>query len=90
LKAIHDLKPDIVHIQYEPGLYGLVLDPINPKNTTTNIDSFYYDCNIPIVTTFHSAYTFKEWMSLASITESTSRLRRYVYISELLEAPFEL
>lgn len=80
LKAIHDLKPDIVHLQYEPGLYGLVLDPINPKNTTTNIDSFYYDCNIPIVTTFHSAYTFKEWMSLASITESTSRLMRYVDI----------
>jgi hypothetical protein len=80
LKAIHDLKPDIVHIQYEPGLYGLVLDPINPKNITTNIDSFYYDCNIPIVTTFHSAYTFKQWMRLASITESTSRLRRYVDI----------
>jgi len=80
LKAIHELKPDIVHIQYEPGLYGLVLDPINPKNTTTNIDSFYYDCKIPIVTTFHSAYTFKQWMNLASITESTSRLRRYVDI----------
>jgi glycosyltransferase involved in cell wall biosynthesis len=80
LKAVHDLKPDIVHIQYEPGLYGLVLDPINPKNTTTNIDSFYYDCKIPIVTTFHSAYTFKQWMSLASITESTSRVRSYVGI----------
>jgi glycosyltransferase involved in cell wall biosynthesis len=80
LKVIHDLKPDIVHIQNEPGLYGLVLDPINPKNTTTNIDSFYYDCKIPIVTTFHSAYTFKQWMNLASITESTSRFRRYVDI----------
>lgn len=26
-KAIRDSKADIVHIQYEPGLYGLVLDP---------------------------------------------------------------
>ena len=90
LKAIHDLKPDIVHIQYEPGLYGLVLDPINPKNTTTNIDSFYYDCNIPIVTTFHSAYTFKQWMRLASITEYEQAQEICRYNGELLETPFEL
>jgi glycosyltransferase involved in cell wall biosynthesis len=78
LKATRDSKADIVHIQYEPGLYGLVLDPFNPHNTTTNIDSFYYDCKTPIVTTFHSAYTFKQWMNLASITESTSKVYRYI------------
>ena len=78
LKAIRDSKADIVHIQYEPGLYGLVLDPFNPHNTTTNIDSFYHNCKTPIVTTFHSAYTFKQWMNLASITESTSKVWRYI------------
>jgi len=79
LKAAHDSMADIVHIQYEQGLYGLVLDPINPDKTTTNIDSFYHDCKVPIVTTFHSAYTFKQWMNLATITESTSRVGRYAH-----------
>jgi glycosyltransferase involved in cell wall biosynthesis len=77
-KALRDSKADIVHIQYEPGLYGLLLDPINPNNTATTIDSFYHDCKIPIVTTFHSAYNFRQWMNLALITESTSNFWRYI------------
>ncbi|HET7148924.1 MAG TPA: glycosyltransferase family 4 protein [Candidatus Nitrosopolaris sp.] len=79
LKAVHDSKADIVHIQYEQGLYGLVLDPINPEKATTNIDTFYHDCKVPIVTTFHSAYTFKQWMNLATITENTSKVGRYAH-----------
>ncbi|MDQ2684995.1 MAG: hypothetical protein M3Y25_04005, partial [Thermoproteota archaeon] len=62
LKVVEDVKPDIVHIQFEPGLYGLKLDPLNPTNSKTYLDSFYYKCKIPIITTFHSGYTFKEWM----------------------------
>jgi glycosyltransferase involved in cell wall biosynthesis len=78
LKAVQDLQPDLVHIQNEPGLYGLVLDPINPRKTSSTIDSFYYNCKVPIVTTFHSAYTFKQWMNLATtwVTDRTSRLKR--------------
>ena len=64
LKAVKEFKPDVVHVQYEPGLYGIYLDPINPKRTRTNIESFYYDCKLPIITTFHSAYTFAQWMRL--------------------------
>jgi hypothetical protein len=64
LKAVKEFKPDVVHVQYEPGLYGIYLDPINPTRTRTNIESFYYDCKLPIVTTFHSAYTFAQWMRL--------------------------
>lgn len=79
LKAVHDSKADIVHIQYEQGLYGLVLDPINPEKATTNIDTFYHYCKVPIVTTFHSAYTFKQWMNLATITENTSKVGRYAH-----------
>lgn len=66
LNAAAKLQPDIVHIQYEHGLYGLVLDSINPNKISTTIDSFYERCKIPIVTTFHSAYNFRQWMNLAA------------------------
>ncbi|HEY7226982.1 MAG TPA: glycosyltransferase [Nitrososphaeraceae archaeon] len=64
LKAGQEFKPDLVHVQYEQGLYGLHLDPINPRRTGTTIESFYRDCKLPIVSTFHSAYTFSQWMKL--------------------------
>jgi glycosyltransferase involved in cell wall biosynthesis len=66
LDIVNKVKPDIVHIQFEHGLYGLKLSSLNPRNTSTNIDSFYDICKIPIVTTFHSAYTFKQWMNIIS------------------------
>ena len=68
LNAVINSKPDIVHVQYEHGLYGLVLDPVNPTKISTNIDSFYARCKVPIVTTFHSAYNFKQWINLAAAT----------------------
>src|SRR6476659_6196748 len=64
LKIVDEIDPDIVHIQYEHGLYGLVLDPLNPNKTSTNIDLFYDKCNIPIVTTFHTSFNFKQWMNI--------------------------
>lgn len=64
LRLVRETKPDLVHIQYEHGLYGIHLDPINPRKTSTNIERFYQECEIPIVTTFHSAYTFRQWMKL--------------------------
>ncbi len=78
-KAANDSNADLVHIQYEPGLYGLVLDsfPFLHYRTTTTIDTFYDTSKVPIVTTFHSAYTFKQWMNLASIANSTSKIRKY-------------
>jgi hypothetical protein len=59
--VINDVKPDIVHIQFEPGLYNLIVT-LNPSNSKTGLDSFYHNCKIPIITTFHSGYTLKEWM----------------------------
>lgn len=73
LKVVDDVKPDIVHIQFEPGLYGLKLDPLNPSNSKTYLDSFYYKCKIPIITTFHSGYTFKEWMYQAMLVKKSGR-----------------
>jgi glycosyltransferase involved in cell wall biosynthesis len=74
IKAVKEFKPDVVHVQYEQGLYGLHLDPINPKRTGTTIESFYHDCKLPIVTTFHSAYTFTQWMRL--VVPSSGRFGR--------------
>jgi glycosyltransferase involved in cell wall biosynthesis len=65
LDLINIIKPDVVHIQYEPGLYGLELHSLRPNHTT--IDSFYNVCKIPIVTTFHSEYNFRQWMRIPQI-----------------------
>ncbi|MGC2381965.1 MAG: glycosyltransferase family 4 protein [Nitrososphaeraceae archaeon] len=78
LELVDKLHLDVVHVQYEHGLYGLKLGAINPKNTSNNIDSFYDKCKVPIVTTFHSAYTFREWMNLVVPVrkkETDSKLR---------------
>jgi hypothetical protein len=64
LNIVKEVEPDVVHVQYEHGLYGIYLDPINPRRTHTNIELFYRECTVPIVTTFHSAYTFTQWMRL--------------------------
>jgi glycosyltransferase involved in cell wall biosynthesis len=64
LEIVKEVEPDVVHVQYEHGLYGIHLDPINPGKTRTNIESFYNDCAVPVVTTFHSAYSFTQWMKL--------------------------
>jgi glycosyltransferase involved in cell wall biosynthesis len=64
LDIVEELGPDVVHVQYEQSLYGIHLDPIDPRKTKTNIELFYHDCTVPIVTTFHSAYTFNQWMGL--------------------------
>jgi len=76
-KAAKDSGADIVHVQYEHGLYGLNLNPLNPNRILTNIDSFYHDCKIPIVTTMHSGYTFRQWMSLARLIQNTGKIRKY-------------
>ena len=73
LEIVERTKPDLVHVQYEHGLYGLRLDPLNPRKTTTNIDLFYKYCQTPIVTTFHSAYPFKQWLNLITSFKDSSK-----------------
>jgi glycosyltransferase involved in cell wall biosynthesis len=77
LKVAQDVQPDVIHIQFEPGLYGLKLDHVNPNNSKTFLDSFYYKCNIPIVTTFHSGYTFKEWMNQSISIKKSGRTGKF-------------
>ncbi|HYZ58363.1 MAG TPA: glycosyltransferase family 4 protein [Nitrososphaeraceae archaeon] len=73
LEIVKRTKPDLVHVQYEHGLYGLKLDPLNPTKTTTNIDLFYKYCQTPIVTTFHSAYPFRQWLNLITSFKDSSK-----------------
>src|SRR5918997_401844 len=41
LKIVEEqYRPDVVHVQFEPGLYGLILDSANPSASRTFIDQF--------------------------------------------------
>jgi glycosyltransferase involved in cell wall biosynthesis len=81
LEIVKRTKPDLVHVQYEHGLYGLKLDPLNPTKTTTNIDLFYKYCQTPIVTTFHSAYPFKQWLNLITSFKDSSKRNMLITFS---------
>lgn len=63
--VLDEYDPDLVHIQLEHGLYGLKMNSFNPRSLSTNIDKFYKECKIPIITTFHSAYPLHQWMELS-------------------------
>jgi glycosyltransferase involved in cell wall biosynthesis len=76
LKIVEESRPNVVHVQFEPGLYGLILDSKNPRASRTFIDPFYHRCKVPIVTTFHSAYTLREWMGQAMIVKREGRTGR--------------
>jgi glycosyltransferase involved in cell wall biosynthesis len=83
LRIVDRLDPDVVHVQYEHGLYGLKLDPINQKKFSTNIDLFYEQCNkIPIVTTFHSTYDFRQWLSRVQVIKLAGRTSKLGVLME--------
>src|SRR5919202_219040 len=65
LNLAKELEPDIVHVQFDPGLYGLISEQ---KISGTYIDKFYEECKIPIVTTFHSGLiTQSQWITPSSL-----------------------
>lgn len=69
LNVVKEVKPDIVHVQHEFGLYGLFLDSLRPSKTSTDIEEFYNKSSTPIVTTFHTSMYFKQYMKLVNIKE---------------------
>jgi glycosyltransferase involved in cell wall biosynthesis len=74
LKLITKINPDIIHIQFEPGLYGLSF-ALNPRNSMTYIDSFYKTSKkVPIVTTFHTNYKLSQWLSTTSLIKKQGRI----------------
>jgi glycosyltransferase involved in cell wall biosynthesis len=76
---VQKLKPDIVHIQHEQGLYNFKIDPLFPSRTKTGLDKFYSVCKIPIVSTFHTSYKFKQWMQSILINGKDILHLRYLY-----------
>jgi glycosyltransferase involved in cell wall biosynthesis len=77
LRIVESYEPDVVHLQFEPGLYGLLLDSAAPSKSRTFVDGFYEKSKIPIITTFHSAYTFREWMGQATIVKREGKTGRF-------------
>ncbi|MEJ7642392.1 MAG: glycosyltransferase family 4 protein [Candidatus Nitrosocosmicus sp.] len=76
---VQKLQPDIVHIQHEHGLYGFDLNPLFPNRTKTGIDKFYTICEVPIVSTFHTAYGFKVWMQSTLVEGKDTFHLKYMY-----------
>lgn len=64
LRIVKELRPDLVHVQLEHGLYGLNFGSAKNFRMQTNIDKFYEICQVPIITTFHSAYPMRQWTRL--------------------------
>ena len=51
------------------------MDKKHPKKVETYIDQFYAECNIPIITTFHSSYpTFRRWINVGALFKKTGRI----------------
>jgi glycosyltransferase involved in cell wall biosynthesis len=73
MNIVDKLRPDVVHVQFEPGLYGLILDMKNTEKSGTYIDTFYHKCKVPIVTTFHTGYTLRQWLAQAPLVKKTGR-----------------
>ena len=82
LRIVNKIKPDLVHIQLEHGLYGLNLGSIKKFRMQTNIDQFYEKCQTPTITTFHSAYPIEQWINLVPSNHFTK--------FRLLDLPIEL
>jgi glycosyltransferase involved in cell wall biosynthesis len=94
LDLVNRIRPDIVHIQYEPGLYGLALHSLRPDNIHSTIDLFYNKCKIPIITTFHSEYDFRQWMRIPQIKKNKKQsslilegddIKNYKLLSSLID-----
>lgn len=82
LRIVDQIKPDLVHVQLEHGLYGLNFGSIKKFRMQTNIDQFYEKCQTPTITTFHSAYPIKQWINLVPANHLTK--------FRLLDIPIEL
>jgi glycosyltransferase involved in cell wall biosynthesis len=82
LQIVDKIKPDIVHVHFEGAFYGLVLQAKGSTKSGTYIDAFYSKCNTPIVTTFHSAFSFSDWMKMNKI-DTTSLIKKSGRIGEL-------
>jgi glycosyltransferase involved in cell wall biosynthesis len=82
LRIVNQIKPDLVHVQLEHGMYGLNFGSIREFRMQTNIDQFYEKSQTPTITTFHSAYPIEQWINLVPANHPTK--------FRLLDIPIEL
>ncbi len=64
LRLVEELKPDIVNIQYERGLYEIdttVCHTINRILHGSTLDKFYRACPVPTVSTLHTVFPYEEY-----------------------------
>ncbi|MEO9295511.1 MAG: glycosyl transferase [Nitrososphaera sp.] len=63
LALVSELKPDVVNVQYERGLYEID----TPAHMLSNIlfgstlDKFYRESKVPVVSTIHTVYPYDEY-----------------------------
>jgi len=66
LKLVSEIKPDIVNIQYERGLYEVdttIRHTIWRLVHGSTLDRFYRKCPVPIVSTLHTVFPEEEYRS---------------------------
>ena len=60
-------------------MIGFDINPLFPNRTKTGLDKFYSICKVPIVSTFHTSYKFKQWMQSILINGKDTLHIRYLY-----------
>jgi glycosyltransferase involved in cell wall biosynthesis len=66
LKLVSEIKPDIVNIQYERGLYEVdttIRHTLWRLVHGSTLDRFYRKCPVPIVSTLHTVFPEEEYRS---------------------------
>src|SRR5919202_3511118 len=64
LALVQQLKPDIVNIQYERGLYEIdttVRHMFRRILYGSTLDKFYKECPVPTVSTLHTVFPYREY-----------------------------
>jgi glycosyltransferase involved in cell wall biosynthesis len=82
LRLVHELKPDIVNIQYERGLYEVdttVAHIIRKITYGSTLDKFYKECPVFTISTLHTVLPYNEYQGY--IKERASRKEgRFAYL----------
>jgi glycosyltransferase involved in cell wall biosynthesis len=59
-------------------MYGAPQKPTNLRSSSeTYIDEFYKKCQVPIITTYHTAFTLKQWLSQADLIKKSGKTKQF-------------
>ncbi len=63
-KIVRETRPDVVHVQYEVGMYEISKSMFTIQNLNgSTLKEFYLSTDVPTVTTIHSIYPLEEYMA---------------------------